>query len=426
MSSRARRAVALAAVAASVGGLAACGSTGSSGGGGGGGETLNIGVPLALTGPIAAQAKEMVNGYNLYLKEHGNKLGGVPTKLFFEDTQAEPATVIAKSRKLIRQDRVHMLGGGALALESLATIDVAKANKIAYVTPVSSADDLTQRKLSPLFARPNMTSSQPNLYLGDYAYKKMGLKKVAIIAQDYAYGWESAGGFQHAFQTAGGEVTKKVWVPLDATDLTPYVRQLPSDVDAVYAMLIGAFVPRFVKDFNESRLKGKVDLIGGPDMTDEDALRAMPGSDPVGIVTVHEYSKDLPSAKRFVDAYRAAYKGTPSYWGESTYVTAAMIDAAIKRRIDAGTKAEDIPGWIRDNPEQFIKDFVASKIESPHGPLSMDAYHNAKMTLYIFRVDKPGHKEILETIPNASQFWTEPPKQFLEHPVFSRNYPPVQ
>ncbi len=426
MSVTTRRAAALVATAATVIGLAACGSTGSSGGGGGG-ETLKVGVPLALTGPIAAQAKEMVNGYNLYLKEHGGKLGGVPTKLFFEDTQAEPASVIAKSRKLIRQDGVHLLGGGALALESLAAIDVAKANKIAYVTPISSADDLTQRKLSPLFARPNMTSSQPNLYLGDYAYKKMGLRKVAIIAQDYAYGWESAGGFQHAFQAAGGQVTKKIWVPLDATDLTPYVRQLPSDVDAVYAMLIGAFVPRFVKDFNDSPLKGKVDLIGGPDITDEDALRAMPGSDPVGIVTVHEYAQSLPSAKKFVDAYRAAYdNATPSYWGESTYVTAAMIDAAIKRRIDQGEKAEDIPGWIRDNPEEFIKDFVASKIVSPHGPLSMDDHHNARMTLYVFRVDKPGSKEILETIPNASQFWTESPEEFLAHPVFSRSYPPIE
>jgi branched-chain amino acid transport system substrate-binding protein len=41
------------------------------------GRELKIGVPLALTGPIAAQATEMVNGYKLYLKQHGGKLGGV-------------------------------------------------------------------------------------------------------------------------------------------------------------------------------------------------------------------------------------------------------------------------------------------------------------------------------------------------------------
>lgn len=67
-----------------------------------GGPTLKIGVPIALTGPIAEQAQEMVHGYQFYLNQHGNKLGGVPAKIYVEDTQADPAMVIAKTRKLLR------------------------------------------------------------------------------------------------------------------------------------------------------------------------------------------------------------------------------------------------------------------------------------------------------------------------------------
>jgi branched-chain amino acid transport system substrate-binding protein len=400
--------------------------SGSVVGGGGEEETLKIGVPLALTGPIAAQAEEMVNGYNLYLKQNDGELGGVPTDLLFEDTEADPNAVIAKTRKLIQQDEVHMIGGGALALESLAIIDVVDRANMAFVTPISSADDLTQRQLRPIFARPNMTSSQPNLVLGEWAYNEMDLRRVAVIAQDYAYGWESAGGFQFAFEESGGDVTQKVWVPLDATDMAPFVRQLKTDqVDAVFAMLIGAFVPRFVKTYTDLGLQDETPLIGGPDMIDEDALRAM-GDEEVGLIGVHEYAASLPEAQEFVKAYREEYDAVPSYWAEGPYIVAHWLDETITQVIEEeGVSAGEMPGWIRDNPEDFIDIFASVQIESPHGPLSIDDYHNVVTDMHIFEVTAPDTKEVLATVPNASQFWKLSPEEFLENPVFSREFPPV-
>jgi branched-chain amino acid transport system substrate-binding protein len=383
---------------------------------------LRLGYPIALTGPIAAQAKQMVNGFNLYLDQHGGKLGGIQTKLLPQDSQADATTAIAKTRQLITQDKVHMIVGAALALESLAIIDTVKAANIAFMTPMSSADDLTQRKLWDGFSRPNMTSSQPNLYFGDYAYKKMGFRKIAIVAQDYAYGQESAGGFQYAFQKDGGQVTKKIYIPLNATDISPYVRQIPSDVDAVYVILVGAFVPRFEAAYKQSPLQGKVPLLGGPDMIDEDALAAA-GKNAVGMIGIHEYSAELPTAKAFVTAYKAKYKETPSYWAEFPYIEAGWIDKAIQLRESKGVKAADIPDWIRGHAKEFTQDLVATKVNTPQGPIHMDKYHNPVVTLYVFKVTSPGHKKVLATIPNASQFWTESPAVFLKHPAFSRTYP---
>jgi len=411
-----------AAVAASIGlavSIAAYGSPSSE-------STLKIGVPIALSGPIAHQAKGVENGYKLYLSQHGGKLGGVPTKLFVADTAANATTTVTQTRKLILTDNVDMIGGGTLAFESAAILPLANQFKLAFLTPISSADKLTQRgKISPYFARPNMTSSQPNLYFGDYAYKVLGLRRVAIIAQDYAYGWESAGGFAYSFQKDGGHIVKRVWVPLNATDVEPYVRQLPSNVDAVYSMVIGSFVPRFVKLFNQSPLHGKVKLIGGPDTTDTDALQAMTGKAPLGIITVHEYAASLPEAASFVKAYTAAYGYKPSYWAESGYITAKWIAAAIKLQESKGTSAKDIPGWIHHHGVEFIKDVLATRIDSPHGHLYMDSYHNGVTPLRIFQVDRPQHKKVLATIPHGSQFWTETPTEYLKHPAFSSTYPPL-
>ena len=153
-----------------------------------GDNMLKIGVPVELTGPIAEEGEEMVRGWQLYLKQHGNQLGGTPVKLFIDDIQATPSVAIAKTRQEIESDGVDFIGGGGLALDAYAISQVTTPSKVAYVTSIASSDDLTQRKLVPTFARANMTSSQPNLYFGQWVFQNLNYRRVAMILQDYAYG----------------------------------------------------------------------------------------------------------------------------------------------------------------------------------------------------------------------------------------------
>jgi branched-chain amino acid transport system substrate-binding protein len=391
-------------------------------------DKLVIGAPLALTGPIAEQAKQMENSYKLYLKEHDDKLGGIPVEVKYEDTQADPNQVVAKTRKLIQNDRVDMIVGGALAFESLAIRDQVETSKVAYVSPISSADDLTQRKRSPLVARTNMTSSQPIMPFGEYAAKDLGYKRVALIVQDYAYGWESGGGFQYGFEKSGGQIVKKVYVPLDASDWAPFVRQLPKDVDAVFALPVGAGVPRFIKAYAEAGLKGKVPLIGGPDLADEDALQAVGPDEAIGIVHVHDYNPNNPQTKPYATAYDKAYGVIPSYWGESTYTAMQWVDATLKAYRDrTDASAKDTVEWVRDKPQEFIAEMRKVQLDdAARGPSKLDEYNNATLDMYVIRVVSKGGKPIrqtIKTLPQVSQFWIVPPEEFLKQPVFSRSFP---
>lgn len=418
----ARRAIGMLAAVTMTVGLSACGSSSDSGD-----ETLRLGVPLGLTGAIADQATRMKEGYSLYLEESGNKLGGIPVELLFEDTQSDASVVVQKTRKLIKNDKVHAVIGGALAFESLAIADQVKAAKMAYVSPISSADDLTQRKSLPLVARTNMTSSQLNMPFGDYAVKELGYKKVAIIAQDYSYGWESAGGFQYGFEAAGGTVVKKVWVPLEASDWASYVRQLPKDVDAVYALPVGAGVPRFVKSYDEFGYRKDVPLIGGPDLADDDALTAL-GDAAAGIVHVHSYNKENQATQAFAKKFRDEFKADPSYWGESTYTELMWIDRAIKAYRDGSDASiKETIAWIRDEPEAFIKQLKGVKLaDAPRGPVSLDDHNNAVLNGYVVKIaNKDGrpYGETIATFDAVSQFWTTAEDEFLKQPVFSRDFP---
>ena len=53
-------------------------------------QELKIGFLAPRTGIIAQVGKDMVNGFQMYLDEHGGKLGGANVKFIVEDDQAKP------------------------------------------------------------------------------------------------------------------------------------------------------------------------------------------------------------------------------------------------------------------------------------------------------------------------------------------------
>ena len=87
-------------------------------------DELRIGFIAPLTGIFAQVGKDMLNGFQMYLDEHNNKLGGADVKFIVEDTQGKPDTAVTKAKKLILQDKVQMFVGGLLASTGYALAPV--------------------------------------------------------------------------------------------------------------------------------------------------------------------------------------------------------------------------------------------------------------------------------------------------------------
>src|SRR5690348_14234858 len=111
-------------------------------------EELRIGYISPVTGIFAQVGKDMVDGFQMYLDEHGGKLGGMDVKFIVEDDQGKPDAGVTKAKKLILQDKVHMFIGGLLASTGYALAPISTQEKTLYISSVSSADDLTQRQRS--------------------------------------------------------------------------------------------------------------------------------------------------------------------------------------------------------------------------------------------------------------------------------------
>src|SRR2546430_14429871 len=83
---------------------------------------------------------------------------------------------------------------------------------------------------------------------GEYAAKVLGYRKVVTIGLDYAFGWETVGGFHKSFEDNGGQIGPKLWVPLHVQDYGAYLAQLRKDADAVVVHALGRWALPFAEE----------------------------------------------------------------------------------------------------------------------------------------------------------------------------------
>ena len=80
--------------------------------------------------------------------------------------------------------------------------------------------------------RGTSTSSQCAHPLADYCSKTLKYRRMAVIADDIAYGHEMCAGFQRVFEELGGKIVQKMFPPLTVPDYGTYLAQLKTNIDA--------------------------------------------------------------------------------------------------------------------------------------------------------------------------------------------------
>jgi branched-chain amino acid transport system substrate-binding protein len=379
-------------------------------------EPLRIGFLTVRTGPLAAGGRQMEEGINLFLKERNNTLSGRKVEILFADTAGQPAQAKSKAQELVEREKVHILVGPLATFEALAIDEYVLTAKVPLLPPMSAAqNDLAQQRKSDYVVHTYGTAAQAMYAMGDYAAKKLGLKRVAMIADDFTYGHEGAAGFHKTFEDAGGQVVQKLWPPLNAPDYGSFIGQLKSNVDGIYAGFAGSNPLRFLRAYREYGLKPVV--MGNPTLTDEGILKNM-GDEAVGVYSASWYTvdRDTPDNTRFVDAIRREYKVTPGFYTAATYTSGLWIEEAMKL---VKGKFEDKAAWVKALHNVKLD-------HGPMGPIRLDEYGKPILNIYVRKVERKNGELVNTTVatyPNVSQFWTYDAKAFIAGPQYSRDYP---
>src|SRR6266571_2288322 len=353
-------------------------------------ENLRVGFLTVRTGPLAAGGRQMEEGINLLLKERNNRFAGRKVEIFFADTAGQPALAKTKTQELVEREKVHVIIGPLATFEALAIDEYVLQSKTPLITPTSAAQN-------------------------DLAQKKLRLKRVAMIADDFTYGHEGAAGFHRVFEDGGGRIVQKLWPPLNVPDYGSFIGQLKTKVDGIYAGFAGSNPLRFLRAYKEYGLK--LPLFGNPTFVDEGILKNM-GDEALGVYSASWYTvdRDAPDNKRFVESIRREYKVTPGFYTAGTYTAGLWLEEAMKR----------VKGGFEDKAA-FIKALHEVKLDrGPMGPIRLGEYGKPILNIYVRKVERKGGELVNTTIatyPEVSQFWTYDPKQFIAGPQYSRDVP---
>ncbi len=381
-------------------------------------EPIRIGLMTVKTGPLASGGIDMERGLTQFLRDHNKTLAGRKVELTVGDSAGVPAQARTKLQELVERNKIQVMIGPLAAAEALAADDYIRTQQLPTLS-VAAAEDLTQRNPNPWFVRGTSTSSQCSQPLADYCAKTLKYKRMAVIADDIAYGHEMCAGFQRVFEDAGGKIVQKMFPPLTVPDYSTYLAQQKTNIDAIFLGFAGSNGFRWYKQFNEYGFKGKINVVGGMTAFDEAVLRNM-GDEALGIITACWYSAELdnPINRKFAAAFRSEWKYDPGFYAAAPYVEGGVLETAL----------ESVKGKIEDK-QAFMKALRATKADTARGPVAFDELGNIVGSVYIRKVERKEGRlvnSVVYTYPNVSQFWTYDPKEFLKNPVYSRDWPPAK
>ena len=381
-------------------------------------EPLKVGFMTVRSGALAAGGRQMEEGLQLCMDEHHGEMAGRKIQIITADTAGQPAVTKTKVQELVERDGAQVLIGPLAAFEALAIDDYIRQTKTPIISPSAAAEDLTQRKLNPWFVRAVGTSAQAHHPFGEYAAKELHYKRIAIIADDFAFGHEIAAGFQRTFEQNGGKVVQKLWSPLNAAEYGTYITQIDPSVDAVFAAFAGGNGIKFLSEYKNYGMQKPV--LGAMTTVDEGVLKSM-GDEALGVISAGWYSAaiDTPANKKFVAAIRKAYGADPGYYTVGAYMACQFLNNAL----------EQVKGDISDKAA-FMKALRNVNIpESPYGKVKLDQYGQPILDIQIRKVEKKDGRlqnVVIKTYPSVSQFWTYKPEEFLKNPVYSRDWTPAK
>jgi branched-chain amino acid transport system substrate-binding protein len=298
-----------------------------------GAQELRIGFMNTYSGGGAILGKHQDNGWKLGLehegwKKDGDKLGGVPTRIFYADDQTKTDVGVKEAEKFLKQEKVHILAGIIWSNVLMAVAKPTFDNKTILITTNAGASPMAGQACNPLFVSTSWNNDQSPEALG----KRMSDDKLAsiyMIAPNYQAGKDMIAGVMRTLK--GPKVLGQDLVKLGESDFQANISKIRAEKPAaVFAFVPGPMSPAFFKQWAASGV-GKDIKLYTIFSVDNATLPAV-GDAAVGSYHASYWGHDLknPANEKFVKDYTAKYGHLPAEFAAQAYDAALLIGAALR------------------------------------------------------------------------------------------------
>jgi branched-chain amino acid transport system substrate-binding protein len=288
-------------------------------------DSIKVGILTELSGPLGTLGMAERDGFLLYLKNSNGKLGGLTVENVIEDTGNDPATALAKVRKLVDSDNIDVLLG-PMSSASAAAIKTFVSGRGLLCLVQATVDEVSDNKSMFRTTFPATADS----FLEGYLAGKAGFRKAVAIAPNFNAGQDAVKWFEVGFEATGGKVLQRLLPRLGTPDFGSTIAQIDTGADVGLVFMAGADAVRFIKQFAD--YGRKLPLYGFTATVDEAILPAQ-GAAALGFVGASYYFSTIDTRENqaFVKDWEAAYKRKPIWQGVSGYVMGQVLDAALKQ-----------------------------------------------------------------------------------------------
>jgi branched-chain amino acid transport system substrate-binding protein len=322
--------------------------------GGSAGNVVKIAVDLPVTGAEGGIGIPTRNGVQLAI-DRANKAGGVtidgkPMQLqmyFLDDVppggQAhDPAQGSKNADAFIADPDVLAMFGPLNSNVAKAMMPKLNQANLPNISPANTNETLTKpqygatKDLRPTgkvtYFRVCATDDIQGPVAADYAYDKLGKKKVYILDDTESYGKGLADQFEKEFKAKGGTVLGHDGVPKNTTDYSSILtKAAAAGPDLLYfGGTTATGIPIARKQMKAAGLD--IPLMGGDGIINDEFLKTA-GADAEGtygtLAAVN--ATTLPEAKQFLADYKTAFGTDVGSYSANAYEATNIAIAAIKK-----------------------------------------------------------------------------------------------
>jgi branched-chain amino acid transport system substrate-binding protein len=341
-------------------------------------QELRIGYLNTLTGGGALIGKHMENGWKLGLEHQGwtkdgDKLGGIPTKIFYADDQSKPDVGLKEVDKFLKQDKVHIVSGIIWSHVMMTVTKPVFDAKVMILSTNAGPSPLAGEACNPLFTSSSFMNDGNAESTGVMATKDK-VKTVVAMAPNYQAGKDNVAGFMRTYQ--GGKVVETILFKVGESDYQADIAKVRAlKPEALYIFAPGSMGVAFMKQWATSGLAKEIKLYSIYTI-DGVTLPAI-GDAALGATEAGHWNPDLdnPKNKRFIKDYMAKFCHMPSYFAVQSYDAPELIVKGLKA---TGGKLDDMAAVAKairtgqiDSPRGTIKFNVNGMVMQPYWRLNV-------------------------------------------------------
>ena len=382
------------------------------------GEPVKLGVLQAISGKVASLGIEQIRGIELAMGKRDNQLLGHPIELEIEDTGCSEEGGANAALRIVSDPQIVAIIGTSCSSAGAGASSVMSEAGFVMISGANSAASLTSKDgkqgshwrsgyFRTRFSDEDMVRA-PVLF----AFRELGVRKVATINQGDSYTRGLTELFENMFTQLGGKVVLNAIINKGDTDMRPVLTGVGnSGAELLFFPVYrpeGDYIIQHTREMKGGILREDIILMGATALI-SDGLIKTTGKDGIGMYFAGHAQPEGLSYDQLISEYRSRYGELPVISGFSyAYDATNMLLTAIE---NVAIKNKNGSLHIGRRELRNVM-YQVSEFEGITGKLTCDTFGDCGNARFIImRLDDPGAG--LEGLRSNVVYTYEPGKQAL-------------